>query len=198
MLSSYRKNLEKAILEKSVSKEWSTAVQEWEPIDIQEDIDKNFSCVCGKTNLRFLYTIINTSTKGKLFPIGSECIKKFERSDLNEYISIKEQLFELLHAVRSKEFIELTSEYFSRKLLEYLYNEGVFISNEYNGFDESNDYKFLLKMFNRRGKSVIGQREERKIRALIGFTIRPWLEEQLGNKIIRKNRGGDSANNFNR
>lgn len=89
-----------------------------------------------------------------MYPIGSSCIHKFERKELNDLATIKEQLFKLLHAVESNEFIELTSEYFTIKLLRYLYDNDAFEPNQYNGFDAYKDYQFLLDMFNKRKNST--------------------------------------------
>ena len=60
----------------------------------------------------------------------------------------------MLHAVESNEFIELTSEYFTRKLLRYLYDNDAFEPNQYNGFIAYKDYQFLLDMFNKRKNST--------------------------------------------
>lgn len=185
MAGSYN-NLIKAVIENSYSKTWSVAVLEWDIADVQEDEDKTFSCICGHPELRFLYTITNRKTGKSLFPIGSVCIHKFGREDLDEYTSITEKLFHLLHAVRKNEFIELTTEYFSKKLLAYLYDNDVFPDNEYNRYDGRVDYEFLLKMFLKRDKDSITSSQRKKIRGLIAYTIRPWLESQFGDKIKTK------------
>ena len=119
-----------------------------------------------------------------LYPIGSSCIKKFNRKDLNEQASISEQLFKLLHAVESGEYISLSTEFFSRKLLAYLYEDGAFTDNEYNNYDAEEDYYFMLDMFNKRNKDQITPRQHRKIRAIIVASIRPYLKGKLNNKKI--------------
>lgn len=119
-LSTYYKNLISSVLELSDSSDWQSAVLEWAIEDVVEDETLSESCVCGKENLRYLFTIRNTINGNKLYPIGSTCIKKFERSDLDEIVSVKEQLFKLLHAIENNEFITLSSQYFSRRLLRYL------------------------------------------------------------------------------
>lgn len=95
-------------------------------------------------------------------------------------------MFKLLHAIRNNEFIELTADYFSRKLVLDLYNRGVFEPNNYNYYNGYNDYQFLLKMFNKRDKTLISFSQKRKIRGIIAYTIRPWLEGKLGSKIRKK------------
>ena len=50
--------LAKVVLEKSESKDWDTAVKEWDLVDTNEDIDASSTCVCGKTGLRYLHRIL--------------------------------------------------------------------------------------------------------------------------------------------
>lgn len=179
----YMRNLVDRVLAMSKSDLWDSAVCEWDIYDCEEDRSRSLSCICGKEKLRYLYTIRNRYNRQILFPIGSSCIKKFGREDMNEEVSVTEGMFRLLHAIRNNEFIQLTSDYFSRRLLEKLYEDGVFLPNMYNRYDGFNDYQFLLDMFNKRDKSRITANQLRKIRGLIGYTIRPYLEEQLADKI---------------
>ena len=183
MDSAYRRNLINTVLEASRSSFWDSAVQEWVVDDCEEDNSLSSACICGKERLRYLYTIYNKETRAKLFPIGSCCIKKSEREDMNEAISVTEGMFRLLHAIRDGEYIRLTPEFFSRKLLKKLYDEGAFVPNQYNQFDGFNDYQFMLDMFNKRDKSSITGPQHRKIRGIIVGSIRPHLEKQLAEKI---------------
>ncbi|WP_169008381.1 hypothetical protein [Faecalispora jeddahensis] len=115
--SSYYRNLIETVLRYSDATEWKAAVLEWCIDDVEEDETLSESCICGKENLRFLFTIRNTVNGQTLYPIGSSCIKKFERSDLDEEVAVKEQLFKLLHAIEDRQFLVLSSDFFSRKLL---------------------------------------------------------------------------------
>ena len=181
---SYYENLIKVVIEASVADTWESAVLEWEIIDCTEDESAESQCVCKHEGLRYLYKIRNFKNGNKLFPIGSTCIKKFGRNDLDEEISIMEQMFALLHAIEKRERIELSSKYFSRKLLEYLYEKDVFVANEYNGFDGYNDYEFLLKMFNKVNKADISDAQHRKTSAIIMKSILPYLRKRL--QILKK------------
>ena len=118
-----------------------------------------------------------------LYPIGSSCIKKFERDDLNDDASIKEQLFRLLHAIDNNRFITLSSDLFSRKLLKYFFDKGVFPGNRYNRFDPEVDYEFMLSMFNKRDKKSISQSQGKKVSAIIMDSIIPYLRKDLRGKI---------------
>ena len=84
---SYYENLIKVVIDASVADTWELAVLEWEIYDCEEDENLSSRCVCKHEGLRYLYTIRNVKNGNKLFPIGSTCIKKFEREDLNEEIS---------------------------------------------------------------------------------------------------------------
>lgn len=174
--------LKKVVLEKSCSKNWINAVLEWEIADADEDESCSSSCVCGKEDIRYLYTIENTKTKETLFPIGSSCIRKFERSDLNNQTSLTEQLFKLYHAVEENEFLSLSTDLFSRKLLKHLYDEGAFYSTDEKYHEEEN-YKFLLKMFNKRDKDAITQRQKNKIAAILLNNIKPFVQKKLESKV---------------
>ena len=97
--SKYLQTLIKNVLDNSESKTWELAVTEWEISDVEEDENLEESCICGKEHLRYLFTIKNKLNGNTLYPIGSSCIKKFERDDLKYEVDVKEQLFKLLHAV---------------------------------------------------------------------------------------------------
>lgn len=142
--SQYFKNLIKVVVDNSESKDWKSAVDEWKIIDVVEDEKLEESCICGKEHLRYLFTIKNEENGRKLYPIGRLCIKKFERKELKDEVNIKEQLFKLLHAVEDNEFLQLSSEYFSRKLLDYLYEAGAFKATQWNDNDPKKTINFYV------------------------------------------------------
>jgi len=185
-VSIYRKNLIEAVLNLSEANSWDAAVDEWEIDDVEEDETLSESCVCGKENLRYLFTIRNTYNGNTLFYIGSQCIKKFGRGDLDYEVTLKEKQFKLLHAIENNDFLELSPEYFSRNLLKYLYDIGAFKPTSYNDFNPYNDYAFMLDMFNKRNRT---QAQEKKATAIILNSIRPFLRNMLYEKI-RRNRIG--------
>lgn len=178
--SSYFKNLAKEVIEKSDSNIWDSAVTEWEIIDVEEDMRQFESCICSKEKLRYLYTIKNRINENQLYPIGSQCIKKFGQEDLNNQINIKEQMFKLLHEVEENIFLTLSSEHFSRKLLLYLYEEGAFKPTKYNDYNPVNDYHFMLDMFNKRTRT---ENQNRKATAIILNSIKPFLQARIAEKV---------------
>ena len=98
-------------------------------------------------------------------------------------VSVKEQLFKLLHAIENNNFITLSSQYFSRKLLRYFYDSDVFEPTPYNQYEPYNDYQFLLDMFNKNKRSVS---QDKKATAIILNSIKPYLQRLLKDKIKRK------------
>jgi len=175
----YYENLIKRVIELSESSVWERAVQEWEIIDCEIDETLSESCVCGKENLKYLFTIKNVRNANELYPIGSTCINKFERDDLDYEISVYKDMFKLVHAVENNEYIELSSRYFSKKLLCYLYDNNAFKPNKYNDFDGENDCDFLLDMFNKRNKDEIPESLQRKIKAIIVSSIIPFVRSRI-------------------
>ncbi|GGA82368.1 hypothetical protein [Staphylococcus muscae] len=172
------------MIDSSESNAWNDAVQEWEIYDVEEDEHNSSSCICGKENIRYLFTIKNMKNDKILFPIGSSCIKKFNRNDLNEITSVNERLFKLFHAVKENKFISLDSDYFSRKLLRYLFDQNAFKPNKYNNYNAKNDYEFILKMFNQRREP--SDKQKSKIKAIIVTSIKPFLERRLSDKVVRR------------
>lgn len=179
MSNSYYNNMIRQVLDASYSDYWEEAVYEWEIVDYEEDEGCKSECICGKQGIRYLYTIRNRETQRQLYPIGSSCIRKFERDDMDEEIAVLEGMFNLYRAIRNRERIELSSKFFSKRLLRALYDEGAFPANKYNRFDGFNDYDFMLTMFNKRDKSSITEPQHRKIRGIIAYSIKPFLEQKL-------------------
>ena len=176
------KKLMRIVLENSESNVWREAVEEWEICDCEEDESCSEECICGKENIKYLYKIRNMHNGRLLFPVGSSCIKKFDRADLRKEITLREQLFKLLHAVEEDRYILLSSEFFSRNLLAWLYEQGAF-NTGFNNFKGEEDYKFMLKMFNTKDKDSISAKREGKIKAIMVNAIKPFLKKRLSEKV---------------
>ncbi len=183
MSSSYEQHLIEKVMECSNANIWDDAIMEWDIVDCEEDESLNAECVCGKENLKYLYTVVNRYNRNMLYPIGSSCIRKFGREDLDEIINIQEDFFKLYRAIRNRAFISLTSDFFSRKLLRFLFEDGAFPANQYNRNDGYSDYIFMLNMFNKRNKEDITLGQHKKIRGIIVESIRPYLRDKLDGKI---------------
>lgn len=178
--SRYLQTLIKDVMDSSEAKRWESAVTEWEISDVEEDELLEESCICGKEHLRYLFTIENQLNGNILYPIGSSCIKKFERDDLKHEVDVKEQLFRLLHAVEENEFLQLSSDFFSRKLLRYLFEAGAFKATKWNNFEPEKDYEFMIDMFNKRNRT---ENQNKKAVAIILTSIKPFLQQELAGKV---------------
>lgn len=174
--------LRRAVVGASVANRWKSAVLEWEVASVEEHPTSEGECVCGQTNLLWMYTITNTTNRSELFPIGSTCVNHFERSDLNQQVAVFRKLVELRSAARDGERITLTTDYFSRAVLDYLYDAGVFTPDDYNEHDGWNDWDFLRKMFGVRDKTTISTKRKWKIRKLLDQKVIPFVlsDKRLG------------------
>ena len=148
------------VIRSSESDNWKDAVVEWDIDDCEEDLSCSSECVCGKENIKYLYTIRNRYSGRILYPIGSSCINKFGREDLRDATSLIESQFKLLHAVEEGRF-----------------------DTEYNDYDGEDDYEFMLKMFNKRDKDSISLKQDKKIKALLLHAIKPFLQDRLAEKV---------------
>ncbi|MFF2772842.1 hypothetical protein ACFVUP_37665, partial [Streptomyces bacillaris] len=128
------------------------------------------------TDLRWLFTIRNRHNGAVLEPIGSTCVNHFEREDLDRDVSILPRLLAMRTALREGKAITLTTEFFSRALLEYLEDGGAFTPDQWNTADGHEDYWFLLDMFNKRKKEDITSRQRYKIRMLIERKVLPFVD----------------------
>lgn len=169
----YTENLIVPIIDASEASTWEEAVLEWEICDCEEDESAQTSCMCGHEGIRYLFQIHNKINGNTFGPIGSECIKKFGRSDLSSKVDLQEQMFKLYHALDHGWRIELSPLFFSRKLLALLWGLDVITHS---------DCEFMLKMFNKRNKNDITTMQQRKINAIIAYSIKPFLAQRLAAK----------------
>ena len=95
-------------------------------------------------------------------------------------VTVLHRLLELRAAFIAQKRVDITSEYFSRAVLAYLWQNGAFPPNEYNRSNGDNDYKFLLDLFNQQHEFT--QKEERKVWVLLNRTIKNFVmnDERLG------------------
>lgn len=164
------------VINNSVSDFWDNAVTEWDISYYEEDEDCSSKCICGKENIKYLFTIRNRLNGNELFPIGSRCIKRFGLRDLYYETECIQGMYKLYHAIQNNERITLDSNFFSRKLLKYLFEKGAFKPTVYNRNMPVYDYRFMLDMFNAR---YISNSQQSKINAIIAFQIKPFLQNTL-------------------
>lgn len=63
---------------------WKLLTQEWSISHSEVDEECSTTCVCGKDHLKYIFYMKNEVTRQFAGPIGSECIKQFDRKDLND------------------------------------------------------------------------------------------------------------------
>lgn len=141
------------------------------------------------TESRYLQTLIKDVMDSSESNSWESAVTEWEISDVEEDESLeescicgKEQLFKLLHAVEENQFLQLSSEFFSRKLLLYLYEIGAFKPTKWNDFQPEKDYKFMLDMFNKRTRT---DKQDKKATAIILGSIKPFLQVELAGKVKR-------------
>lgn len=66
-------NLNDIVMAHSDSKVWDSAVLEWKIIDCEEDEEVVSTCVCGKENIKYLFTICNT-VNDEILPFVSRLV----------------------------------------------------------------------------------------------------------------------------
>jgi hypothetical protein len=176
MTSDSFETLRQVVESASVANDFYTAVHEWNVVELEEDPNGDGECVCGQQNLVKLFTIRNYRNNAELFPIGSQCVNHFGRADLDLQVTVFSGLLSLRKSILTGERITLTSEYFSRGMLQWLHEEGAF-ADERNGFDGEKDYAFLLKMFNKRNKDDISQNQKKKIYVMLTYKVTPFVRD---------------------
>ena len=167
--------LTREIVARSVATTFGSAVTEWEVVALEEDGTASGVCVCGQPNLIKLFTIKNRLNDATLHPIGSVCINKFGREDLDRQVDLIGALYTLRAAVLDGRDVPLTSEYFSRAMLEYFHFRDVFTPDHWNGGHGDNDYEFLTKMFNKHDKTSITKPQQKKIYMLLTRKVFPFV-----------------------
>ena len=156
---SIRKKLQDAILNGSKSNSIARAIREWSIQDVTVNYANSGVCLCGQRGIHFEYGIVNEKTGVYLYPIGSECIKKFKRGDFSDYASGFEECMRIAESMHhgslcgvwmnpASGFSVDDSTWFSKKLLRFLYKEGCFKATVYNDYDPVNDLEFCIDMFN--------------------------------------------------
>lgn len=169
--------LKRVIEASSIAGDFYHAVQEWNVTSVDEHPSSEGECVCGQQHLLYMYTIQNQHTGQPLEYIGSQCVRHFQRGDLNLQVTVFRGLFDLRKKILAGDHISLTSECFSRGILGWLYEEGAFRANRFNSYDGGKDYQFLLDMFNKHNKDEISQGQQNKINGLLRFTVKKFVLE---------------------
>ena len=65
-----------------------------------------------KKNIKYLYTIRNELNDEKLYPIGSSCIRKFNRSDMNKKTALWKENLSYCMQLRKMSIYHFLQNYF--------------------------------------------------------------------------------------
>lgn len=188
-MTGYEETLFNGVIELSQSKHWEDAVNEWKIVSCVEDSVSKSVCICGREDIKYLYTLQNNLTGNTLYPVCSGCIYGFGRKDLIKEAEMKKSLFKLLHTLEESSSLILNSDFFTVDVLQYLYEQGAFLPVKYNEYNGYNDYSFLLAMYKRIRKAStwvkpdITKAQYRKMSAIIRNSVLPYLR---GNLEVRK------------
>jgi len=179
--SKFFRELQRRVIEVSDASTWTQAVLEWRIGGVWEDEDCETRCVCTKEGLRYVFLIENELNRNELEPIGSSCIKRFDREDLTADIILLEQMFGLYNALIGKE--QMSLDLLSRKLIDYLYEQGAFQPSKFNDYYPYNDYQFMLDMFNRATRYGLSNAQNKKVQAILLNDVKQFLQQKLGSRI---------------
>ncbi|MEZ2390208.1 hypothetical protein AB6813_11780 [bacterium RCC_150] len=169
--------LKRVVEAESVASDFHHAVHEWSVVELEEHPTGEGECVCGQQNLVKMFTIRNHRNGAELFPIGSHCVNHFGREDLDLQVTVLSDLLSLRKAILEGKRITLTSEYFSRAMLKWPYDEGAFPADQWNDGDAERDYVFLVDMFNKRNKDDISRKQEAKIYMMLKHKVLPFVRD---------------------
>lgn len=100
MASTQAYRLVQEVLENSEASHWQEAKEEWTVSNYFEEDDQ--TCVCGKRHIRHCYRICNERNQKTLYPIGSECVKRFANDKMEREMKIWKQKTKIFKNVGGK------------------------------------------------------------------------------------------------
>ena len=115
-----RKNLYDAVLETSKADTWEQATKEWNEVSLIFNGIGRSNCVCGNA-IKYAYELFNGVTGKRLFPIGSDCVRHFQRISLDQQLEEEEKLLRklenLTRKAQKKEAIRVNKTDFDERLI---------------------------------------------------------------------------------
>ena len=168
--------LAQAVVDASAATTWKEAVLEWQVSGCAEDGDAEGVCVCGHRHLRYLFEIWNPVTQRTLFPIGSVCIRRFDRADLVRETAVLRQLMRLAgEAVRlgSGGVVGIKDGLVSRALIDRMHDQGAF-GDDAQG---QRDFERLRRLF---GARRLDDGARREAASIVSRRVNPYLFDFWG------------------
>lgn len=145
-----RKNLYDAVLEASKADTWEQATKEWSEVSLIFNGIGRSNCVCGNA-IKYAYELFNGVTGKRLFPIGSDCVRHFQRISLDQQLEEEEKLLRklenLTRKAQKKEVIRVNKTDFDERLINWLWEKGAFKSIEAINFHQKRIINSFWKFF---------------------------------------------------
>ena len=174
--------LEAVITFSSEANTFEEAVNEWDIVDFTIDKSRKGQCLCGQKNLKHCFTIKNTKNGNTLKYVGSDCIAKFGREDLNQKAreltrrdkGVNALIEKALHLGKNKK-LSLRDPLFTPETLQFMYEDGCFVETKFNHGDIQHELDFLLDMIN---EPYWTKKQDIKVKAIIREQIYPYLRRK--------------------
>ena len=173
-----RKNLYDAVLEASKADTWEQATKEWSEVSLIFNGIGRSNCVCGNA-IKYAYELFNGVTGKRLFPIGSDCVRHFQRISLDQQLEEEERLLRklenLTRKAQKKEAIRVNKTDFDERLINWLWKKGAFKSNRGNQFSPEKDYQLFLEVFQGGSWTKAEPLKKARMEEVLEKFIKPFL-----------------------
>lgn len=186
----YFERLQQIVLDNSFAKEYTEATTEW----VTTYYDKgNATCLCGKCGLKHRYEITNVKTGKKLYPIGSECIEKFNNEKMTKEALTLKEIAEYRNDILTFKKTELSD--LNPNIVNYCYG--------LDAFQNENDFEFMIAFSRKRSFQNISEKQRKKAYYLMDMMENAILfdsifyenerelqkEKELRTKFVQENTG---------
>lgn len=150
----YFDKLKEIVLANSYAKTYAEATTEW--VTSYYDTCDSDVCLCGKCGLQHRYEITNVKTGKILFPIGSECINKFNNEKMSsDALALKEIATYRTNFLNGEPALASLHP----NLVNYCYG--------LDAFEDEKDYQFALSLSRKRSLPNLSEKQTRKINFLM-------------------------------
>ena len=173
-----RKSLHDAVLQASKADTWDQATKEWNEVSLIFNGIGRSNCICGNA-IKYSYELFNTVTGQRLFSIGSDCVRHFHRTSLDQKLEEEEKLLRklenLTRKVKKKEKIKVNKSDFDERLLKWFWKKGVFKANRGNQFAPEKDYQLFLEVFQGGSWTKADSKKKARMEEVLEKCIKPFL-----------------------
>lgn len=172
-----RQPLAEKILENSEAKTLRAALTEWTTIaKIHNEIDGSIRCLCGQPGIKDWYELKNQRNGKVLIHIGANCITYF--TSATDYLPAQhlKKLGQLKQTAQGTNLPTFSQRHFPKGLIDYLWQNDVFVERSENGFHAYRDYQRFSELVYKGGRRAAHSPEEyAELTALWTQYIKPFL-----------------------